>query len=219
MRRAQLSDTEPGLYHGRFQVAKHCKKRTPKLHFSALRGIGWHVTYRDPSSGIPKKHRFGIREKDREPEARVAYHRWLAEFLENGPSKPQPKSVPNDTGSDKRSSKLAPKQTVVPGRVVHVASGYLAALEARVRDHNESRRQGTISKAVYMDRRKHVRDFLEYLNEQHGERMAFRMAISDLNLADVEGYNLWAVAKKYSSSQVYLRNGRIVEKRRAAKGH
>lgn len=71
-------------------MAKHRNKRTPKLHFSTLRGIGWHVTYRDPSSGIPKKHRFGIREKDREPEARVAYHRWLAEYLENGPQRPQP---------------------------------------------------------------------------------------------------------------------------------
>ena len=38
-------------------------------------GIGRQTTNRVTSSGIPKKHRFGIREKDREPEARVPYNR------------------------------------------------------------------------------------------------------------------------------------------------
>jgi len=74
-----------------------------------------------------------------------------------------------------------------------------------VRQPGEPRRQGTIAKAVYIDRRKHVRDFLDYLNEHHGERMTSRMMITDLTMADVEGFNRWAVAEEYSSSQVNKR--------------
>lgn len=180
-------------------------KRVPKLSFTETQGIGWHVSFRDPKSGSPTRHRFGIREKSREPEARVAYHRWLAEYLENGPPRHQPKRTPKDARSGPRVSRLTPKQTVVPGSIVHVASGFLAALEARVRHPGEPRRPGTIAKAVYADRRKHVRDFLDYLNEQHGERMTSRMMIADLSMADVEGFNHWAVGEGYSSSQVNKR--------------
>ena len=56
-------------------MAKHRNKRTPKIRFSTLRNIGWHVAYRDPTTGIPTKHRFRIREKSRELEARFACHR------------------------------------------------------------------------------------------------------------------------------------------------
>ncbi len=186
-------------------MAKHRNKRTPKLRFSTLRNVGWHVTYRDPVSGIPQKHRFGIREESREPEARVAYHRWLAEYLENGPSKPQPKRTSEDASSGKRVSKLVSNRRVIPGSVMHVASGFLSSLETRVRNPGEPRRQGTIAKAVYKDRRKHITDFLDFLNERHGERMASRMKIADLSMADVEGFNQWAVGEGYSSSQVNKR--------------
>ena len=54
---------------------------------------------------------------------------------------------------------------------MHVASGFLSALEPRVRNPGEPRRQGTIAKAVYKDRKKHITDFLDFLNERHGERM------------------------------------------------
>ncbi len=181
------------------------RKRVPKLSFTENQGIGWHVSFRDPATGSPTRHRFGIREKAREPEARVAYHRWLAEYLENGPSRPQPKRTRKGARSGSPVSRLNPNRKVVPGSIVHVASGFLAALEARVRQPGEPRRQGTIAKAVYKDRRKHITDFLDYLNEQHGERMASRMKIADLSMADVEGFNQWAVGEGYSSSQVNKR--------------
>jgi len=88
---------------------------------------------------------------------------------------------------------------------MHVASGFLSSLETRVRNPGEPRRQGTIAKAVYKDRRKHITDFLDFLNERHGERMASRMKIADLSMSDVEGFNQWAVGEGYSSSQVNKR--------------
>lgn len=181
------------------------RKRVPKLSFTETQGIGWHVSFRDPTTGTPTRHRFGIREKGREPEARVAYHRWLAEFLEKGPAKPQPKRNRKDATSKPGVSRLNPNRKVVSGSIMHVASGFLSALEARVRQPGEPRRQGTIAKAVYMDRKKHITDFLDFLNEQHGERMTSRMKIADLTMADVEGFNQWAVGEGYSSSQVNKR--------------
>ncbi len=56
------------------------RKRVPKFSFTETQGIGWHVSFRDPQTGWPTRHRFGIREKGREPEARVAYHRWRHQY-------------------------------------------------------------------------------------------------------------------------------------------
>ncbi len=33
---------------------KHRKARIPKLRFPENRGIGWHVSYRDPGTGRPE---------------------------------------------------------------------------------------------------------------------------------------------------------------------
>ena len=45
--------------------ASERKKRIPKLSYTDSRGIGWHVSFRDPTSGLPKKHRFGAVPGDR----------------------------------------------------------------------------------------------------------------------------------------------------------
>ena len=50
----------------------------PKLGFTTNRGIGYHVSYRDPDTGVPRKHRFGMIEAH---DAELAYHRWLARHL------------------------------------------------------------------------------------------------------------------------------------------
>ncbi len=109
----------------------------------------------------------------------MAYHCWLAEYLENGPAKPQPKRSRKDARSGPRVSRLEPNRKVIPGSIMHVASGFLTSLEARVRNADEPRRQGTNAKAVCKDRKKHITDFLDYLNEQHGERMASRMKVGE----------------------------------------
>ncbi len=50
------------------------KPRVPKLAFAQIRGIGWHVSYRDAVSGVPKKHRFGLKERTDENRARALYY-------------------------------------------------------------------------------------------------------------------------------------------------
>lgn len=181
------------------------RKRAPKLSFTENQGIGWHVSFRDPSTGRPVRHRFNIRERSREPEARIAYHRWLAPHLEGVPPQAKAGRPINGEAAQVGSSKMVSKKSVAPGSIIQVASGVLAALESRVRTDGEPRRQGSILKAVYIDRRKHIRDFLEYLKERHGDGVASRMMLADLSMADVEGFNQWVTQKGYSASQVNKR--------------
>jgi len=68
-----------------------CKRRVPKLAYTGHRGIG---SSRDPSTQLPRKHRF-----DRTPQerARILYHQSVSEHLDgkaNEPSKPGPKLKP-----------------------------------------------------------------------------------------------------------------------------
>jgi hypothetical protein len=54
------------------------RKRVPRLVYTESRGIGWHVSYRDRTTGLPRKHRFGAVPEER---ARILYHQWVAEHL------------------------------------------------------------------------------------------------------------------------------------------
>jgi hypothetical protein len=45
-------------------MGRHSTRRIPKLAFTKTRGIGWHINYRDPLNGAPRKHRFGMGERD-----------------------------------------------------------------------------------------------------------------------------------------------------------
>ena len=40
------------------------KKRVPQLKCADMRSIGWHVSYRDPETGTPQKHRFDATNKE-----------------------------------------------------------------------------------------------------------------------------------------------------------
>ena len=53
----------------------------PNLKFTTWRGVGWHVSYRDPSTKSPRKHCFGILDLSREAEANRLYHAWVLEHL------------------------------------------------------------------------------------------------------------------------------------------
>ncbi len=70
--------------------AKHANKRVPKLRFTTLRRTGWHVIFRDRTSGIPRKYRFGIEEKERQLEACLLYHAWVHEHLGGNLDRPHP---------------------------------------------------------------------------------------------------------------------------------
>ena len=82
-------------------MAMHRRKRTPKLRFTENRGLGWHVTFRDPTTGIPTKKRLGLVS---EQEARVLYHGWLAGHLGDE----QPAAV--STSKRSRAQRSRPRQ-------------------------------------------------------------------------------------------------------------
>jgi hypothetical protein len=56
-------------------------QRVPTLSFMATQGIGWHVSFRDPATGAPRRHRFGIAERNGDEQARALCHPWVAKHL------------------------------------------------------------------------------------------------------------------------------------------
>lgn len=180
------------------------RRRIPKLCFTTTEGIGYYATYRDPRTGTPRRHRFGIKEKSRLAEAELAYHKWLAQYLQDGPPKKPGRPVKAKKGAAAAAT-LAVPSDAVSGSVLEVASAFLDALESRVRQPNAPRARGTIAPAVFSDRRKHVRDFLQHLNRERGEGAISRLRIADLTMQDVESFNTWAVQEGYSASQVNKR--------------
>ena len=133
---------------------KRRKARIPKLKFTEVQGIGWHVSYRDPVTKTPGRYRFGIRERAREEEALAAYHRWLGEHLNGETPEPRPAPKPlSPTASEPASIPAGTQTTCIPGSVVDIASGLISSLEARVRAPEERRRQGTIARRGFIDRR------------------------------------------------------------------
>lgn len=74
-------------------------QRISKLRLTKWRDLGWHVAYLDEETRVLRKHLFNIREREREAEARVLYHRWVLEHLgANGKTCPtQVKRPPRPT--------------------------------------------------------------------------------------------------------------------------
>lgn len=179
-------------------MAKHRNRRIPKLRFTKLRDIGWHVSYRDRDSGIPRRHRFGIAEREREPDAKVLYHAWVLEHLGGQ----NPKAFPTKlTPTPKR--KANPE--VLSGSLLEIASGLIESERLRARAEEGPRRQGTIAAPVFRDRKKQIRDFLEFMNSRYGAGGVGKMRLADLSMDDVEAYNRDIVKKGYSASQVTKR--------------
>lgn len=181
-------------------VNRRRQKRTriPKLKFDASRNIGWHVSYRDPRTGHSHRHRFKIVQREREKEAQVLYYAWVAEKLGgNGEGK-----LPTQVEPAK---KLKPSGKALSGSLLEVASGLKESERLRIRKHDEGRRRGTIAAAVFRDRAKVIRDFLEFMNARRGTGAVSRMRLSDLSMDDVEAFNQHVVKAGYSDSQVAKR--------------
>ena len=179
-------------------MATHRNKRVPKLRFTSLRGIGWHVTFRDRKTGTPKKHRFRIVEREGESQARVLYHAWVVEHLGgNGSTLP--------TRVVQQGVKPRPRGGVLTGSILEITSGLLEMERSRSRNGDEPRRRGTIAAPVFRDRKKQLRDFLEYLNKRHGTGAISRLRLADLSMEDVEEFNKEIVNKGLSASQVSKR--------------
>ena len=178
-------------------MGKHINKRAPKLRFTTLRSIGWHVVFRDPASGTPRKHRFRIIERDREAEARVLYYAWVHEHLGSNGSQPRGRPL---ASSGRRNTHISGTfepspgkgnidPNVLSGSLLDIASGLLDSERGKVRTEYEPRRRGTIHIRVFMDRKKQIQDFLEFMNALHGTAAASRLQIADLSMEDIEAYS------------------------------
>lgn len=172
------------------------KRRIPKLCHTTNRKIGWHVHYRDPETGIARRYRFGMVS---EQQAKALYNTWLARHLSGETNGGEAGSLPKARGAGRG------RVQSVPGSVLEVASSLLSLLEESVRKDGAPRSRGTISRPVFTDREKHIKDFLAFVNERHGAGTVARMLVADIEMADVEAFNRKLVDAGYSDSQVAKR--------------
>ena len=186
-------------------LGKVRKKRVPQLMFTRVRDIGWHVSYRDPKSGTPRKHRFGLVNRE---EADRQYHDWVARYLRGElPEKTEPRRrrKPTLKTNDSNCDLKGVAANVVEGSLLHVTSSLLRYEESRVRDDNSPRRQGSITQNLYKRRKQYSKEFLQFLNSRQGSGAVGRMRIADLTMHDVEAYNRSLVDSEFSASQVSKR--------------
>jgi len=94
-------------------MARHSSRRIPKLAFTKTRGIGWHVNYRDPLSRVPRKHRFGMVEREK---AFELYNAWLAEHLQGAPHRS--KSETDKPATKKDPSAKAARRVRLKARMI-----------------------------------------------------------------------------------------------------
>ena len=154
------------------------------------------MSIRDPDTGLPKKVRFGNVDKR---SAETLYHQWLAEHfgvLPNGDGQPKPPKP-------RRQHQKNP--VVVPGCILEVASKIRELDAARTRQPGEPKVRGTIDARVAADRKKQLQDFLDFMNDRHGQGSLARMRVEDMSMDDVEAFNRQVVDNGFSASQVSKR--------------
>jgi hypothetical protein len=104
-------------------VAKLRKKRVPELKYTKVRGIGWHVSFRDPKTGVPRKHRF---EATNRADADKEYHEWVVLFL-----KGQLPDRPKQRESSKPRLKFSASDTDLKEIAAKILDGSLVRHPAR----------------------------------------------------------------------------------------
>lgn len=174
------------------------RRRIPKLCYTSKRGLGYHVNYRDPATGVAKKHKFGMVS---ETEALAMYHRWVSDRL-NGHTPIVAVPVAHKAIEAQQPE---PTNQVVEGCIAVVASSLLRQEESRVWDGTGTKARGMISAGVYADRKSYVSEFLAYINGQHGHGAVGRMRLGDVELVDVEKYNRTLAQRGLSDSAVTKR--------------
>ena len=174
------------------------QQRIPKLRFTAWGKLGWHVAFRDRATGSPREHLFNIREREREAEPRLLYHAWALEHLGENANQAHPTR-------DKPRIRRAVTSNMLSGSLLEIASGLIESERARARTDGGPHRRGTITARVFTDRKKHIHDFLEFLNDRHGKGAVSRLRLADLSMEDIDAYNRHIAERGYSASQVAKR--------------
>lgn len=94
---------------------------------------------------------------------------------------------------------------VTDGSFLEFVSGLLDHHQKRVRKPDAPKAKGTITGKEYDSIVKLSNSFLEYLNRKHGQGAVGRLTLAELQMTDVEDYNLSLVQDDYSQSQVRKR--------------
>lgn len=180
------------------------KRRIPALRFTKTRGIGWHVSFRDAETGMPRKHRFGMLNREA---AEQAYHDWVSAHLrgQTPTLKPKRRKKLDLQALDGKPREKGVSAKILQGSLLHIVSGLLRFEESRIRAPGEARRAGSITKTVCDQRKAYAQEILQFINTRHGQGAVGRMLLSDLSMADVEAYNKAIVDAGYSASQVTKR--------------
>ncbi len=181
------------------------KRKIPQLKHTDYRGVGWHVSFRDPQTGMPRKYRFRANSR---AEAEQQYHQWLGSYLKGKIPPPQKKrsQKPPEPESPILSSPFEGTEIDgLTGSMLHIVSGLLSFEKSRIREHGSPRQKGTITQGLYNERRHYSNEFLHFLNSRHGKDAVSGMILSDLEMNDVESYNQHLVKSGYSASQVSKR--------------
>lgn len=175
------------------------KRRVPKLSFTAIRGIGWHVSFRDPVTGNPKKHRFEVSDPQAKELAERRYANWLADYL-NGDALAVPLGM--SSGGNTKGPLPDRGATVGGGSLLEIANSLLNYEATRVRSRDEPRSRGKIGREVYRYRCYYVRAFLKYMNTVYGHGAVGTLRVDELQMQDVERYNQTLVDRGLSSGAV-----------------
>lgn len=185
-------------------LRKPRKRRIPALKFTKDRGIGWHVSFRDPVTGNPRKQRFGMVSRE---QADQLYHDWVAAHLrgQTPTTKPKRRTKLDLQLVDAKARDNGVAAEILPGSLLHITSGLLRYEESRIRTETGPRRHGSICREVYDQRKAYAQEILQFIITRHGQGAVGRMMLADFSMEDAEAYNRAIVESGYSSSQVTKR--------------
>ena len=138
-------------------MAKHKRRRMPRLSYTESQGIGYYASFRDPVTDTPRRKRFGMIP---EPDARTQYAQWLAEHRAgSGSAARKYKTTPSPLPDRVEAPSFVAGSPMNPGCLLAVANSWLRFEEARTRTDDASKATGTITHRVFLDRKKHLQDF------------------------------------------------------------
>lgn len=113
-------------------------------------------------------------------EAEEMYHSWLSGYLSED-AEANAKAV-LATLKESKIRLTGAEKIIIPGSLLHVASGLLRYEEVRTRKPDEPRSRGKINVAVFAGHKKQLQDFLDFMNNKHGQGSLARMRLEDLSM-------------------------------------
>ena len=110
---------------------KHPKKRASKLKHTTNQNIGWYVSYRDPNTGMPRRHRLGMASRE---QVERAYHECVAFHLRGETPGVKPSRRTSDLKLPHPGKGIdGAAVDIVPGSLLDIPHGILRFEVSRVR--------------------------------------------------------------------------------------